>query len=149
MIKADIIAAIVLMMVGLVMIFIIIPAQTSPGEKYGVPPATVPTAAMVVVTLMSGILLIQCLIQSRRRLDSRPSPMALRQWLHIGGYTALLFVGLAVIRYLHFIPGGILFLAALMIITGMRRPLTIVLVAVPVPILIYAGLWYGLRMPLP
>lgn len=147
--KADIIAAIFLITVGLVMIFIIIPAQTSPGERYGVPPATVPTAAMAVVILMSIILIIQRLVESRRNQDTRPSPMPLRQWLHIGGYTALLSIGLAVIKFLHFVPGGIILLAVLMIISGQRRPVIIVLVAVPVPILIYIGLWYGLRMPLP
>ena len=46
--KADIVTALFLLVTGLVMIFIIIPAQTYPGEEYGVPPATVPTAAMVV-----------------------------------------------------------------------------------------------------
>jgi len=71
------------------------------------------------------------------------------QWLHIAGSAALLFFGLAAIKFLHFIPGGILILAALMAVTGQRKPLTIILVAVPVPFLVYAALWYGLRIPLP
>lgn len=147
--KADICSALILLVVGLAMIFIIIPAQTYPGERYGVPPATVPTAAMTVVVVMAAILLAQRLLEARRGLVSRPAPMPLGSWLHIGGYTALLFAGLAAVKYLHFIPGGILFLAVLMRLTGQRKPLTIVLVAVPVPFLVYAALWYGLRMPLP
>lgn len=147
--KADMVAAIVLMVVGLTMIFIIIPAQTSPGEKYGVPPRTVPTAAMVVVTVMSGTLFIQRLIESKKAKDTRPSPLSRKHWAHIGAYTVLLFIGLAMIKFLHFVPGGILLLAVLMILTGQRKPVIIALVAVPVPILVYAGLWYGLRMPLP
>ena len=147
--KADIFSAIFLLVVGLVMIFIIIPAQTYPGERYGVPPATVPKAAMTVVVVMAAILLIQRLIEARRGEESRPAPMPLKSWLHIGGYTVLLFAGLAAMKYLHFIPGGILFLAVLMRLNGQRKPWIIATVAVPFPFLVYAALWYGLRMPLP
>ncbi|MGD8294769.1 MAG: tripartite tricarboxylate transporter TctB family protein [Desulfobacterales bacterium] len=145
--KADIVAAVFLLVTGLVMIFIIIPAQTYPGEEYGVPPATVPTAAMVVVTVMAGILLIQRLLEKKN--SEKPSPMKRSQWLHIAGFTALLFAGLAALKFLHFIPGGILILAGLMIITGQRNPLTVIFIAVPIPCLVYAALWYGLRIPLP
>ena len=147
--KADIITALFLLVTGLMMIFVIIPAQTYPGEEYGVPPATVPTAAMAVVTFMAGILLVQRLLDRRKNKKDTPSPMKRSQWLHIAGFTVLLSAGLAAIKFLHFIPGGILILAVLMIITGQRRPLTIILVSVPTPFLIYAALWYGLRIPLP
>ena len=147
--KADIVTAFFLLVTGLVMIFVIIPAQTYPGEEYGVPPATVPTAAMAVVTVMACILLVQRLLGRRKNEKDTPSPMRRLQWLHIAGFTALLFVGLAAIKFLHFIPGGILILAVLMIITGQRKPLTIILVSVPIPFLVYTALWYGLRIPLP
>lgn len=147
--KADIVTALFLLVTGLVMIFVIIPAQTYPGEEYGVPPATVPTAAMAVVTVMAGILLVQRLLERRKNEKDTPSPMKRLQWLHIAGFTILLFAGLAAIKFLHFIPGGILILAVLMIIAGQRKVLTIILVSVPIPFLIYAALWYGLRIPLP
>jgi hypothetical protein len=147
--KADIITALFLLVTGLVMIFVIIPAQTYPGEEYGVPPATVPTTAMAIVTLMAGILLVQRLLDQRKNIKDTPSPINRLQWLHITGLTTLLFFGLAAIRFLHFIPGGILILAVLMFITGQRKVLTIILVSVPIPFLIYAALWYGLRIPLP
>ena len=147
--RADLITALFLMMTGLVMIFVIIPAQTYPGEEYGVPPATVPTAAMAIVTVMAGILLVQRLVERRKNEKDTPSPMKWLQWLHIAGFAALLFAGLAAIKFLHFIPGGILILAVLMIIAGQRKVLTIILVSVPIPFLIYAALWYGLRIPLP
>jgi len=147
--KADIVAALFLLVLGLVMIFVVIPLQTYPGERYGVPPATVPRAAMAVVVVMAAILLVQRLFEARRGRATGPNPVPLRSWLHITGYTALLFAGLAAIKYLHFILGGILFLAVLMLLTGQRKPLTIALVAVPIPFLVYAALWYGLRMPLP
>ena len=147
--KADIVTSLFLIVTGLVMIFVIIPAQTYPGEEYGVPPATVPTAAMSVVTVMAGILLAQRVIGRRKIAKDTPSPLKRSEWMHIAGFTALLFAGLAAIKFLHFIPGGILILAVLMIITGQRKPLTIILVSVPIPFLVYAALWYGLRIPLP
>ena len=147
--RADIITAILLLVTGLVMIFVIIPGQTYPGEEYGVPPATVPTAAMALVTVMAGILLVQRLLDKKKNQKDTPPPMKRLQWLHIAGFTLLLFAGLAAIKFLHFIPGGILILAVLMIIAGQRKSLTILLVSVPIPFLVYAALWYGLRIPLP
>jgi len=147
--KADIITALFLLVTGLTMIFVIIPVQTYPGEEYGVPPATMPTAAMGIVTAMAGILLVQRLLDRRKTEKDTPSPMRRLQWLHIAGFTALLFAGLAAIKFLHFIPGGILILAVLMFITGQRKPLNIILVSVPTPFLVYAALWYGLKIPLP
>ncbi|MCK4985601.1 MAG: tripartite tricarboxylate transporter TctB family protein, partial [Desulfobacterales bacterium] len=88
-------------------------------------------------------------LERRKNEKDTPSPMKRLQWLHIAGFAALLFVGLAAIKFLHFIPGGILILAVLMIITGQRKPLTIILVSVPIPFLVYTTLWYGMRIPLP
>ena len=101
--KADIITALFLLVTGLMMIFVIIPAQTYPGEEYGVPPATVPTAAMAVVTFMAGILLVQRLLDRRKNKKDTPSPMKRSQWLHIAGFTVLLSAGLAAIKFLHFV----------------------------------------------
>lgn len=145
--KADIIAAVFLIIFGLLMIFIIIPAQTEPGEEYGVPPSTVPLAATGLVTAMACILLVKRLRE--RTADDQPNPIGRGQWLHILGFTALLLAGLGLIKLLHFIPGGIVFIAALMLITGQRRPLIIGLVSATTPCLVYSALWYGLRIPLP
>jgi hypothetical protein len=98
---------------------------------------------------MACLLLAQCLIGRRKNEKVTPSPVKRSEWLHIAGFTVLLFAGLAAIKFLHFIPGGILILAVMMIITGQRKPLTIILVSVPIPFLVYAALWYGLRIPLP
>ncbi len=148
--KVDIITALFLLVTGLLMIFVIIPAQTYPGEEYGIPPATVPTAAMVLITLMAGIILIQRLREKdNNKKEDTVSPFTSSQWLHITGFTVLLFLGLGAIKFFHFIPGGILILAVLMFITGQRKILTIIIVSVPIPFLVYAALWYGLRIPLP
>lgn len=145
--KADIVAACVLIVFGLLMLFVIIPAQTESGEEYGVPPATVPMAATGLVTLMALLLLIKRLRQ--RDPDPEPNPIGNRQWLHIGLFTAVLLAGLALIKFLHFIPGGIVFIAGLMLVTGQRKPVTIALVSGLTPCLVYCALWYGLRIPLP
>ncbi len=145
--KADITAACALIVVGLLMLFAIIPAQTDSGEEYGVPPSTVPLAAMGLVTVMALLLLVKRLRE--RAPDTEPNPIRTRQWLHIGLFTVLLFGGLALIRFLHFIPGGIVFIAGMMLVTGQRSPLTIALVSGLTPCLVYCALWYGLRIPLP
>jgi hypothetical protein len=145
--KADIWIAGFLMVFGMVMIFVIIPAQTSPGERYGVPPATVPMVAMVVVTVMAGLLLIRRLVD--RRAADGPAPMRGSHWVYALGFAALLFAGLGAMKYLHFVPGGIVFMAALMLTAGHRKPVAIILVSLLVPCAIYAALWHGMRLPLP
>lgn len=144
--KAEIITAALLLLLSLAMIFFIIPAQTEPGEEYGVPPSTLPTAAMVGVGGLSLILLISRL---RQKDDPTPNPLPKASWKHIGFFAAVLFGGLAAINWLTFIPGGILIIASLMLITGQRKPLVIGLISITTPCLIYVALWEGLRIPLP
>jgi putative tricarboxylic transport membrane protein len=145
--KADITAACALIIFGLTMLFVIIPAQTDQGEEYGVPPSTLPMAAVGLVTAMAVLLLIQRL-RSKEGKDE-PNPIGAKQWVHIGTYALVFSAGLALIKFLHFIPGGIVFIAGLMLITGQRKPLIIILVSGITPVLVYSALWYGLRIPLP
>ena len=145
--KADLMAACFLIVFGLLMMFVIIPAQTESGEEYGVPPSTVPLAATGLVTAMAVLLVIKRLRE--RAPDQELGPVQARQWLHIALFAALLFAGLGLIWFLHFIPGGIVFIAGMMLVTGQRNPLIIGLVSALTPCLVYCALWYGLRIPLP
>lgn len=144
--KAEIITSALLLLLSLAMIFFIVPAQTEPGEEFGVPPSTMPTAAMVV---LGGLSLIHLIAKLRQADDGTPNPIPAASWKHIGLFTGLLFAGLAAIKYLSFIPGGILIIASMMLITGQRKPLIVGLTSIIAPCLIYVALWHGLRIPLP
>jgi hypothetical protein len=143
--KSDIIAAAVLFFTGILAVFVIIPQQTMPGERYGLPPAFFPTLSMTFITVLSAMLLLKSIFKSKKEADHTAS-MTHRNWLYICVLTILLFICLAVIKYFGFIPGGILTIASFMIYMGERKILAIVLVAVLAPTLIYVILWKFLQV---
>ena len=146
--KADMISALFLMAMGVLFIFVIIPQQTGEGEEYGMAPAVLPTTAMVIIVALSLILLLQSLFYKGDPTGVGP-PLKGRNWLNIGIYTALLFLSLGAISVMGFIPGGVLSIVAFAVLMGARNPVTIGLVAVIPPVLLFFALRYGLRIPLP
>jgi hypothetical protein len=146
--RADIVAGAFLIVSGLAIIFIVIPNQTSPGEEYGMPPSFLPTLAMVIITGLALILVLQNIFGSRKGSHDA-APLTSGSWRHIGMFSALLFLSLGAIKVVGFIPGGILSITAFMVVMGARHPLIIALVSIPTPVIIYLVLWYALRMPLP
>jgi hypothetical protein len=146
--KADIISSAFLLSMGILFIFVFIPSQTGEGEEYGMSPAFLPTTAMVIVVGLSLILLLQSIF-SRKEQSGDATPLKARNWLNIGIYSALLFLSLGAIKVIGFIPGGILSIPAFVILMGGRNILTIGLVAIPPPVLLYIALRYGLHIPLP
>ncbi|MFC1579648.1 tripartite tricarboxylate transporter TctB family protein [Thermodesulfobacteriota bacterium] len=146
--KADMISALFLLVMGVLFIFVIIPQQTGEGEEFGMSPAALPTTAMLIIVGLSLILLFQS-ISSKSDSSDGPPPLEGRNWLNIGIYTALLFLSLGAIKVIGFIPGGILSIAAFAVLMGARNPISIGLVAVIPPVLLFFALRYGLRVPLP
>jgi len=146
--RADIVTAAILFVAGLLTVFVIIPLQTTAGERYGLPPAFFPTCSMAAATAFSLLLLLRSLVQSRGDAVL-PASLTSRSWLHIGSVSALLFLCLGVIKYLGFIVGGILMVASFMIYMRERRLVTISLVSIITPTSIYFILWNFLRILLP
>ena len=146
--KADIVSAAILFVGGLITIFVIIPLQTTEGEKYGLPPAFFPICSMAALTGLSALLLLKGFMKSKRDPDS-PSPLTSKSWLTIGSLSVLLFLCLATIKYLGFIIGGILMVASFMIYMREKRLITISLVSIITPLVIYIVLWRFLRILLP
>jgi hypothetical protein len=145
--KSDIIVSAILFGMGLLTIFIIIPLQTTPGEKYGLPPSFFPNCSMAVMTALSLILLLKTLFKSKK-VDTDTASMTRKNWLHIGVLCIILFFCLIAITYLGFIPGGILTIASFMLYMGERKILTILLISVVTPALVYIILWKLLRVVL-
>jgi hypothetical protein len=146
--RTDIISAAILLASGLLTVFVVIPLQTTEGEKYGLPPAFFPTSSMAAMTALSALLLLKGLFQSKRYSDTS-APLSKRSWLNIGSLSALLFLCLEVMKLLGFIVGGILLVASFMVYMGERRVLTISLVSITIPVFIYIVLWKLLRILLP
>jgi len=91
---------------------------------------------MAFVTILSGMLLLKSFFRSKKEADHRVC-ITQRNWLYICLVSVFLFICLAVIKCVGFIPGGILIIASFMFYMGERKILTILLVSVLAPALIY------------
>jgi tripartite tricarboxylate transporter TctB family protein len=149
--KTEIVTALVLMAFGLGMIFFIIPAQTDPGEEYGLAPSFFPNFSMTLIILFALALLVKNLKKPRKqpaRADA-PAPIQPGEWIHLGWVVAFLLLGLVSIGLFGYSVGGIVIITAFMLYMRERRILRIAVVAIPVPLLIYHGVWKILSIPLP
>jgi len=147
--KADLIGGAGLALLGVLMIFVIIPLSTEEGMYFGLSPTFFPTLLTTFLTACALGLVAQSLFRLRRHAISRPVP--------ISGWNLLMFlvaVGLALsgiiaIDYFGILIGGPALIGALMIFLGERNPLRIGLTAtVPVG-LIYLLAIYVLGTPVP
>jgi len=148
--KADIISAVILFVGGLLTIFIIIPLQTTPGEKYGLPPAFLPIFSMSAVTVLSAFLLVKNLFKvEKKRGPGEPVPLSSRNWLHIVFGSDLLFLSIGAIKYMRFILGSIVIVASFMIYMKAKNPISILLTSISTSILTYFILWKIFHISLP
>jgi hypothetical protein len=147
--RADLIAGVALSLLGLLMIFVIIPWGTEQGSYVGLSPTFFPTVLTALATACAVGLTVQALVRIRRQAPPRPVP--------ISGWNLLMFLlatgtvlgGIVLIDQAGFLIGGPVLIAAMMLLLGERSPLHIVVTAtVPVG-LVYALAIYVLRTPLP
>ena len=138
-----------LLVVGLLGIFIVIPAQTTTGEIYGLPPSLFPTIGAVLMSACCGLKITLTVIRGSGDDEAAVEPMTGRHWLHIAAVTAGLIVSLVLIEQLGFLIGGPVAVAVFMLYMGSRKPLTLVAVAIGAPLAIYLFFWQLLSIPLP
>ncbi len=122
--RADLYSAAVFFVFAIVMIVLVIPAQTTEGNAYGLPPAFLPTLAASAIGLLSAVLFVQKLLAAREepvRLMTMPQARTLL------AAVAVLACGVAGLRYAGTWVGGSILIAGTMIILGTRKPLPIVL----------------------
>lgn len=142
------IIAIILCLSGLLTIFVIIPFQTTAGERYGLSPAFFPTCSMVILTLLSALLLLKSLFGLHG--DSNGTTyLSSKNWIHISLLSVLLIISVAVMKYLGFILGGIFTISSFMIYMRERKLIVISMVSIIIPVFLYLILWKFLRFMLP
>ena len=125
----------------------VIPTWTPPYPGFGVPASYMPNVLCGVICVLSAVGLFQTLIKKTGK--DKPSGLSAKMF---GQFILLLLpiaVSMPLMQKLTFIPGAAITIALLQIFAGERRPLHIILVSVITAAVTYAGLWYGLRLPLP
>lgn len=147
--RADLIGGAGLALLGILMIFIIIPASTEEGMYFGLSPTFFPTLLTTFLTACALGLVAQSFVRMRRQAPSRPVP--------ISGWNLLMFLcaaglalgGVLVIDWFGMLVGGPALIAALMIFLGERNILRIALTAtIPVG-LVYLLSIHVLGTPVP
>lgn len=136
--RADIVAGLVLMALGLVSLFVIIPAQVG-GEAghAGVAPDLFPLTLMALVTGLAALLWISRL--ARRHADDEPAPLRSENFFFIVAASAALAASFLAVTYLGFIAGSIATVAfAALVMDGRRHPVRLAVVSLAAPVAIWA-----------
>ena len=133
--RTDIISAVVLIVLGVITIFVIIPNQISGSSDYGIAPDVFP------LTLMWSLMVFAALLLGHRLWSAKPDqgdePTVHIEWGFIGLVTLFLITSFLLIKYIGFVFGGIYTVGVLMLVMGeYRHKLRLILVALLAPGLI-------------
>lgn len=152
----DLVLGLVIMGFGLVLIWGVIPNQVNDSGSFGLPPSLAPRALAWLMVLMGAVLAVQNLKPSEAEKDR--SGLTLRDIAFLGASVLTVAVMLALMGWVgawadrpyagFFVAAPIGLLLLTLLHTG--APLWVyVFNAVAAPAAIYAGFWWGLRLPLP
>lgn len=145
---------------SLVFLIWVIPTFTPPYPGYGVSSALLPDVVMSIILVLSLLSLVRNLLEYRK--EKRDEPATLEEnrpgdipeedrvhlW-HLARFMIPCILLMPAMRWMGFIPGGLLFMLLIQYLCGQRKPFTMALVAVGTVGLVYAAMRYGLKVPMP
>jgi len=135
--RADVVAGLVLTLFGLVTLFVIIPAQVGgKAGQAGVAPDLFPLTLMALMTGLAALLFATRLWGSGGEEGS--APLKAHNFFFIGTAALALLGSFLAIKHLGFITGGVLTVAAgMLVMEGRRHPLRVVAVSLAAPLAVY------------
>jgi hypothetical protein len=148
--KADIATGLVLTVIGLYLLLIGIPNETSVSDfDIGgtLPSSLFPYISIGLLTGLSILLVIKNLLNIGK--DDEDPPMSIKNWLHLLCIAGLFVMTLVSFTYLGFVPGGIIMIASLMLYMGTQSLFRIALTSILATVSIYIFFWYGFHIALP
>lgn len=135
----------------------IIPAFTPPYPGYGVSSALLPNLAVGLILVLSLLSLLRNMLRYLWAKSSNPGkvqPEGIREddrvhlWFYAGFMIPCILL-MPAMKWMGFIPGGLLFMLLIQYLCGQRKPIAMVLVAVVSVGSMYAVMRYGLNVPMP
>lgn len=146
--KADIIGALLFLAASLLMAFVVIPAQTSKGQWYGLSPLAFPMILMGAIALASLGLLFQALMQPGKyqRIERPMSWVQLRNYAIV---SVLIVLGALAMGHLGYWVGAPATIVACMLYMGERHPLRLAATALLPPLVVFLLTHHVLGTPLP
>lgn len=149
MISQDRIIGIGLALLGIITMIWVIPdsAEEIGGYEMAAGANVLPLTAMAVFT---GLAILLALSGGTHKTEKNKSdsPMDVHAWSFLLLLTVMLFAFLAGLKYIGFIPSGIICIAAFMLLMGQRSVLTILLTSTLLPIGSYFIIRQLLNIPL-
>lgn len=146
--SADIAFASVVVVLGLVAYFWVIPREVQVTGGVGLAPDMFPRAATLACVAFAALLLVQRVLRWGPSLDAA-SPMPLSRWGFLTTTTAILLLAIYGFREVGFLLTASLLVAVLMRLAGCRSMLLIATVSIGSAALLYLGLWKVMEIALP
>lgn len=147
--RADLIGGIGLALLGLLMVFVIIPQSTEEGMYFGLSPTFFPTLLTSFMVACALALTAQALFRILRRAPTRGVPISIWNLAMFLIAAGLALGGVIAIDRFGILIGGPALIAALMIFLGERGPLRILLTATLPVGLVYLLAIHVLGTPVP
>ena len=147
--RIDTFAAIGLLAFVALMVFVVIPRETTEGVWHGLSPYFYPIVMLAGIALSSIGLLVQAITRPAAYEQQSAAPLSLAE---LGFFLLSFAIVVAAVFVLHWFgtwAGGIALMAALMIFMGERNPLRIAAVTVPTIAITWAIVTWALKIPLP
>ena len=147
--RSDVIAGTLLVLLGLISIFAIVPDQISGDSDYGIAPDVFPLTLLWLMTILSACLVISRLVKWSTLKTQ--TIMSQTDWVFVIGSTVFMVLSYVLIEQLGFRWGGPIVLGILLLITNELREskLRSVLVAFITPAALFYLFWNVFRIPLP
>jgi hypothetical protein len=147
--KADLVGGVAIALVGILLIFVVIPLDDEGGMYFGLPPTFFPILLSVGMTGCAAALAVKAGLRLRAGAEGGPLPLRLRNLLMFMLAAALILAGMVAIDYFGMIVGGPPLIAALMLFLGERNVIRIALTATVPVAAVYLLATHVLRAPLP
>lgn len=147
--RADLAGGVAIALLGVLLIFVVIPLDTEEGMYFGLPPTFFPILLSVGMTACAAGLAARAWLRLRSGAGLQPMPMRLRNLLMFAIAAMLVIAGAVAIDFLGIIVGGPLLIAAFMLFLGERNPIRIALTATLPVAAVHLLATYVLHAPLP
>jgi len=139
-----------LLIFSLAMIFIIVPYQIRSSSEYGLDPKFFPVGVLWLLFAMGALLVATRVYAPPDAAEAEPA-LGLRNWLFIGCFTVFFVITFIAISQLGFLLAGMLMIAAMMLVLGLRHLhwLELAGVSIGAPLFIYYSLYQIFSVQLP
>jgi hypothetical protein len=132
-----------LAMVGgasLAAIFWLIPAETVPGENFGLSPRMVPIVCSALIGGLAAVNFLAALLGAARR----ETAISTRGLPEVAALVAATLAGGAIVHWVNLVAGGTVLAVLAGLAVGERRPLRLTLVTASAALILFVVEWLGL-----